>query len=258
MKRFLRLFAVVSLALITLLSGCSRGVKTTGVSDIAKAGALTVLVPFDGSPYAYQETDGKWAGVEIELMDNIGKALEVPVTYVGAEKGAGLPEQMETFSANLAIGRITMSNYGNSSDFSTSRAYNTARIYAVTPRGVYFPTLSIFAGKKVGLSPAVSDRGEFLAGSGGATAVYYKNHEGVADALINADLTAYFCYRDEANLLTSVNYDLQSQDLYGVDAEQFVVVSRPAQADLLNTANAVINQMIEDGSLKAALDKYVP
>ena len=259
MKKFLRiLYAVGLAAAVALFTGCGNSVKTTGESDVKAAGTLTVLVPFDGSSYAFQDEKGEWAGIEIELMNSVANSLGVNVTYVGTEKGAGLPEKMAELNANLAVGRITESNYRDSSEFSVSRPYDEGRVYAVTPRGVYFPTLTIFDGKKVGFSPALSDRGDFLASAGGATAVLYKVPEGVADALYNADIAAYFCYRDEANSLTAANDELQSQDLYGIDPEKFVVAARPAQADLLNTVNAVIGGMTDDGSLKAIIEKYNP
>lgn len=226
--------SIALLAGMALLAGCAG--ETNFAEAVKASGVLTVMVAEGDSDYQM--------GLELELMQETADSLGVELVVETCEKSALL----DTFAASdayLALGRIPDSD-SIQYNYKASISYANGRVYAVTPRGVFFPSTVSLQNSVVGKSAQLSDLASIvLSGVEGIDIKIYSSLSAVESALQSGAVSAYICYEDEALGLMESD-ELQAQTLYGADTEQYVVIAKKGAADLIGYVNTVITRRAQE------------
>jgi ABC-type amino acid transport substrate-binding protein len=238
--------AAAALIIVLSFAGCSQSADDV-LDRVLEAGTLTVLVPENGGDYAYLESDGvTWSGPEIELAQGIAEDLGVELSVISAPK-EGLLSAFAEGKGDIALGRIADSD-SLRSGYAVSRGYASARLFAVTPRGVYFPSAGSLANKAVGVTDQVSDINLIVLN--GVTGLSFQRHSGieqVEDLLVKASIAAYLCYEDQAAALLAESA-IQVQNITGFDRESYVAVGNRNAGTLMERVNGTIERLAESGA----------
>lgn len=248
--RLRRLAAVLlTFLLLSLPAGCvGSGEETLDI--IRASGVLRVAIVEDGGRYSRQTADGQWEGIEVSLARAIAEDLGLELRLVPVEVGE-LTAALQS-RADLALGRLA-STASLRKSFSTSISYMNGSLYAVTPRGVYFPTLNIFEGEVTGVSELVSEAYLLDIKGAGISTRSYQSTANVSAALLDRSIAAYFCYEEQAEQFLQ-DPELQVQTVAQLQPEEYVAVAPAGSRNLIREVNNSITRMLEDGRLAQLQD----
>ncbi|MDR1193208.1 MAG: transporter substrate-binding domain-containing protein [Peptococcaceae bacterium] len=251
--RIILLTAAVICGLLTpALTGCASR-RTNALERVQTAGVLTALVPENAGIYAYTLADGvTWEGTEIELAraiaESIGAELRV-IAYPKTELLYSLAQGL----GDIAIGRIA-ENSSLLYNYAVSKPYGEGRLYAVTPRGVLFPTGGALAGMAVGYTDQLSENALIaLHQIPDVKVTVYGETTLVEDTLSKGLAAAYLCYEEQAFALANVD-SLQAQNIALGEKENYVIISSKGGASLIAAVNAVIDQRAAAAAEAAAAE----
>jgi ABC-type amino acid transport substrate-binding protein len=231
---------ILLFTLFGCLAAAGCGTRQPSMMDqILAAGTMTVLVPENAGTYAYLESDGvTWNGSEIQLAQAVADRIGVDMSVRALTK-AQLLEGITQGEGHMAVGRIA---YNNSLpyNYAVSQPYGTGRIYAVTPRGVLFPTAIALENRTVGVTDQLSENALLAVHQiQGVTVNTYPDINLVEDTLIKGLICAYLCYEDQAFALANVA-SLQAQNIAVGEKESYVVVGPRGAGSLMEQVNQVI------------------
>jgi ABC-type amino acid transport substrate-binding protein len=229
------------MALLPAATGCASR-QPSLLDQIAEAGTMTVLVPENAGIYAYLESDGvTWSGSEIELARAVADHIGVEMTVTAAPKNQ-LQQSLSQGLGHMAVGRIA---YNNSLpyNYAVSQSYGSGRIYAVTPRGVLFPTAGSLKNRTVGVSDQLSETAMIAVHQiDDITITVYPDVNLVEDTLIKGLAAAYLCYEEQAFALANVA-SLQAQNIALGEKESYVVLAPKGAIGLIGAVDEIIAQM---------------
>jgi ABC-type amino acid transport substrate-binding protein len=238
---------LAGLAAAVALTGCSQ--KTDSFKMVQQAGTLRVLVAQNSGIYSRSAADGSGQeGIEIEIAREIASDLGVALQTIPMEKNA-LLGALSQGEGDLAIGRLP-DNDSLRHNYAASIAYETGRLYAVTPRGVYFPTAGSLQNKTIGISDQLSEPALIAtAGILGVTRLTYADTGAVEQNLTTGAIAAYLCYDEQAQPL-SLLPALQVQNMIGFDSEQYVVAAAQGAQTLIAQVNHTLTRLLEGGQIE--------
>jgi ABC-type amino acid transport substrate-binding protein len=221
-------------------SGCAAR-QPDVLDQILEAGTMTVLVPENAGAYAYLESDGiTWNGSEIQLAQAVADRAGVDMEVRALPKGR-LLEGITLGEGHIAIGRIA-SNDSLPYNYTVSQSYGSGRIYAVTPRGVLFPTANALENRTVGVTDQLSENALLAVHQiQGVTVNTYPDINLVEDTLVKGLICAYLCYEDQAFALANVD-SLQAQNVAVGGKESYVIIGPRGADSLMAQANQVITE----------------
>ncbi|MEG1687804.1 MAG: transporter substrate-binding domain-containing protein [Angelakisella sp.] len=250
MKRLISLMLVV--ALLCSLPGCSKSKDI--LASVKEAGVLRVLLSEDDLPYSAVDETGTAQGMELQLATRIAETIGVTLETLHAPQTT-LLDTFDTSGAQLCLGRIPASD-SLRYNYLTSVSYAVGSLYAVTPRGVYFPSLGSLSEKSVGVTQKLSKPALLaVSGAGDVTAQAYGDTGMVVENLLAGSIAAYLCYGEQANIFVE-NPALQVQDVLDYEQEQYTAVTITGANSLMTAVNECITAMIENGEL-AELQKSI-
>jgi ABC-type amino acid transport substrate-binding protein len=220
-------------------SGCAARRQPDVLDQILEAGTMTVLVPENAGTYAYLESDGiTWNGSEIQLAQAVADRVGVDMSVRALPKGQIL-EGITQGEGHMAIGRIA-DNDSLPYSYTVSQSYGSGRVYAVTPRGVLFPTANALENRTVGVTDQLSENALLAVYQiQGVTVNTYPDINLVEDTLLKGLICAYLCYEDQAFALANVA-SLQAQNIAVGEKESYVMVGPRGAGSLMAQANQVI------------------
>jgi len=103
---FARRFALLCLLSATLAGSCLP-VGATGVDDVMKAGVLKVCSPGDYKPFSFALPDGRFEGLDVDLMDALAGSLGVKLEFVKTS-WAKLMDDFTSGTCDIAAGGISV------------------------------------------------------------------------------------------------------------------------------------------------------
>ena len=275
MKKIISLLLILTLALTgVLMVSCAEEVennelvednKTATDADIAQPeeekkltddGKLTMGTNAQFPPYEFYE-DGKIVGIDAEIAAAIAEKLGLELVI----------EDMEFNSIITAVvgGGVDMGLAGmtvteerlESVNFSTSYATGIQSVIVVDGNGI--ETLDDLAGKKIGVQ--LSTTGDIYASGdyGDENVIKYNKGADAVLALIGGDVQAVIIDNEPAKSYLAANPDAGLKILdteYAV--EEYAAAIKKENTELLNAVNAAIEEMIQDGTIDAIIEKYIP
>lgn len=226
-----------------LLSGCSNDLGI--LQTLEKSGVLRVLFVEKGNSLLEKdEATGNYTGLEAELAQAIADEFGLELEVVSDETGRGPEAVLDAGEADLVLGSIP-DTQSLRNDYSVSLYYAQGYLFVATQKGDYRNTLAALEGGEVGSAEELSDymllyTGEQLDGQQPT----YTDAASAAQAILEGEIQAYFCYEDEAFALTKTE-GIQVQDAIGTPVEQYVAILPSKYAELLDRVNVAIEKYLD-------------
>lgn len=247
--------APLALAAATLiLTACSSGGTTTesGVSLISE-GKLTVCTNPPYAPFEYEE-NGKIVGLDADIAAAIASDLGVePEMYTTSFEGIQSGVALSSKQCDLALSGITITEERKSVMTFTS-AYVDDNLAILVPAGSEIKSEADLSGRKIGVQQATS--GEKYAQEAGANTVQYEDNglllqavqTGQVDAIVGNITVLSEMLTSDSSL--SVVQEIET-------GEQIAGAVASDNSALLESANATLKKMEEDGRLAELREKYL-
>ena len=233
--------AAVLAAVLTLsVSGCS-GKTENSVKAIQESGVFRVAIVDSGNQYTSLQ-DSIPVGMEPELIGTIAEALGASVEFQVLGKEAAL-EAVTAGTADVALGCIDGASdlIGN---YLFTTPYGKGFYYVVTEKGNYAHTPGAFANTVVGLNSSLgNDIRMQLTSTEGIAINEYENPESASADIKSGRINAYVCNGEEAKILLP-DPELQVQNLFGVDAAEYVIIAEKTDTNLVDGMNTMIAQFL--------------
>ncbi|MDR3242734.1 MAG: transporter substrate-binding domain-containing protein [Clostridiales Family XIII bacterium] len=241
-----KITALFLLAVVISVSGCSGGADV--LRRVTEEGSIRVLASENSEPYAYLADDGTWAGDEIDIAKEIADDLGVELVIVPVSKQDLLTALSEE-KGDIAIGRIERSDRTDRK-YAVSLSYGTGRLFIVTPRSVYFPTLGSLGDVDIGVTEQLSGENSIAVAGAAHSVRYYKDMDLVEHSLVNGTIAAYVCYEEQVSGLMD-RQTLQANNISGSKPEEYVVVARKESGTeaLVERVSDTITRLLENGEL---------
>ncbi len=256
---------ILAIILTALLAVASVGCLTACGGQ--KEDTLYVYTEAGFPPYEYMK-DGKLVGVDIDIVNYIGKELGYKVVISSIDFGQILTKVTQN---KMAVGAAGMTQKPDRDEVAlASISYATSMQYVIAPTGTFTESdlvdgkLSItkLAGKKIGTQEATTghymvadavdgyegDDGEHVTGEiegTNATYVQYKNAV-LASQNIGSSLDVVVIDKLPAEKIVSTNDNLEC---FALDAEpeSYVLYFNKEAGELVAKVNVVLQDMIDEG-----------
>lgn len=227
---------ILILAVIILFRVHNAG-KTGGIQAIRRAGVLRVSVP-SGSR-TEEKPESVLSEKEAGLIRDIADQLGVETEFLAAADAEGALSMVRDGKAHLAVGSLTAGSVPEAmaGKVALSRAYETQALCAVTRRGDYSDSTAAFRDRKVYLSP-IAKRAGFKPFPDAEEPTDSVEISGAYEMLGNHYLDSYLCTAAEAEKITALGKDIQSQLMPGEEGLNFVMAA--ADRNLLDGIDQII------------------
>ena len=215
---------VVLILAVTILIRVHNAGQTGVIQSIRREGVLRVSVPAGSQADENPESvlSEKEAGLVRDIADQLGAEVE----FLAAADAEAALSMVRSGNAHLAVGSLTAGSVPEAmaGKVALSRAYDTQALCAVTRRGDYSDSTAAFRDRRVYLSPAAKRAGfepfpdtEEPTESVGISGAY--------EMLGNHFLDSYLCTAAEAEMITALGKDIQSQLMPGEEGLNFVMAA---------------------------------
>ena len=222
---------------VTILFRVHNAGKTGGIQAIRRAGVLRVSVP-SGSR-TEEKPESVLSEKEAGLIRDIADQLGVETEFLAAADAEGALSMVRDGKAHLAVGSLTAGSVPEAmaGKVALSRAYETQALCAVTRRGDYSDSTAAFRDRKVYLSPTAKRAG-FEPFPNAEEPTDSVEISGAYEMLGNHYLDSYLCTAAEAEKITALGKDIQSQLMPGEEGLNFVMAA--ADRALLDGVDQII------------------
>lgn len=276
MKKIISLLLVLALALTgVLMVACTeKEVENNEVVEDNKAasdadleqpeeekkltddGKLTMGTNAQFPPYEFYE-DGKIVGIDAEIAAAIADKLGLELVIEDMEFNSIITAVVQG-GVDMGLAGMTVTEERlESVNFSTSYATGIQSVIVIDGNGI--ETLDDLAGKKIGVQ--LSTTGDIYASGdyGDENVIKYNKGADAVLALIGGDVDAVIIDNEPAKSYLAANPDAGLKILdteYAV--EEYAAAIKKENTELLNAVNAAIEEMIQDGTIDAIIEKYIP
>lgn len=231
---------VLAAGLALSVSGCS-GKTENSVKTIQQAGVFRVAIVDSGNQYTSLQ-GSTVTGLEPELIETISAALGVSTEFQVLDRDAAL-EAVTAGTADVALGCIDGS-ISLSENYLYSTPYGKGFYFVVTEKGDYAQSAGAFADSALGMNNRLgNDLRTQLSSAEGVTINEYGNKDAAVADIMSGRIRAYVCDEEEARALLA-DPKLQVQNLFDVDAAEYVIVAEKADTALVNGMNTMITQFL--------------
>ena len=247
-------FALAAAALMLTACGSSSTGTTTesGVSLISE-GKLTVCTNPPYAPFEYEE-NGKIVGLDADIAAAIASDLGVEAemfttSFEGIQSGVALSSQqcdMALSGITITVERMTVMNFTD--------AYVDDNLAILVPAGSDIKGDADLSGRNIGVQQATS--GEKYAQEAGANTVQYEDNGLLLQALQTGQVDAIVGNITVlSEMLTSDSSLSVAQEIE--TGEQIAGAVATENTALLDSANATLKKMEEDGRMADLREKYL-
>ena len=209
------------------------------------------------SPFEYVDDNGEIAGIDVDIMNEIGKDLGVTIEMQGMEFDALVP--------SLASGKLDATIAGMSitddrkQSVLFSDPYFTSTQVVILPEGSEIATADDLKGKKIGVQLGTTGDIYVTENIEGAEVSRYNKGMDAALDVLNGRLDAVVIDTLPAKQFVASLTGLVVHDeiLTDVEIEPYGIAVQLGQEELIEKINASLKRMQEDGTFDAILLKYV-
>ena len=236
-------------------------------AKIKKAGKMVVYTNPEFPPYEYIGANGQIDGAEIEVVKKIAERIGVKAEFVSAEFDS-IIGSVTTGKADLGASGFTI-NDERKQVVSFSDPFVISVQYLIIPENSPFKTVEDLAGKKIGGQNGTTgfmmvedcinkgilkDTKTEAKSYNNAPDAVVAMKAGQIDAVVIDELVAKSLAKKNAGYKAIA---LVKKDGNGLDLpEEFGMIVNKGNEDLLAFVNAVIKEMITDGSLNDIINKH--
>lgn len=263
MKKFLAI--ALAAILVFALAACagnkaSDGNATNGNATAGNAtsgdakGVLTLATNAEFPPYEYYEGD-KVVGIDVEIANLIAEKLGMELEVVDIA--------FESIITGVQTGKYDMGMAGLTVDpdrlqkvnFSTS--YATGVQSVIVKDGGSIESIDDLEGKLIGVQTATT--GDIYASDdyGDENVIKYDNGAAAVQALIAGKVDCVIIDNEPAKSYVAANEGLKVLETsYAV--EDYAICFAKENTELQNKVDTALKELIDNGSVKSIIDKYIP
>lgn len=238
------------LALIMVLA---FAVAMTGCGGSGSGGTLVMATNATFPPYEY--VDGEdYAGIDVELAQAIADELGMELEIQDIDFNSIIPA-IESGKADVGIAGMTKTPEREKNvNFSESYATGIQSIVVKEDSSIADP--DDLAGVKIGVQESTTGHIYCEGDYGADNVIAYTTGANAIEALKTGKVDAVVIDNQPAKEFVKANEGLKVLDTDYVEEEYAIAIAKDNE-ELLEKVNGVIEQMKEDGSLQAILDKYI-
>lgn len=246
MKKLIAIILVVAMAVIgcSALAACAETEKT-----------LQVYTNAGFAPFEYVDTNGKVVGVDIDIMNYIGKELGYKVIINDIE----FKEILNQVQGNkLAVGAAGMSKKEERDKVAlASIVYATSVQYVIAPNGTFADgavvTLDqlLAAANKIGIQAGTTGQylvEDYIAEKEASNSTIEYTNAIVASQDIGSTIGAVVIDELPAKAIAGSKSNLSCWKI-DAEPESYVLYFNKEAGDLVTKVNAVLEKMIKDGTI---------
>ena len=250
MKKIISLVLALAIMIGCALSLTSCGAKGKTLAEVKEAGKLVVATSPDFPPFEYLE-EGNVVGIEVEIMQLICEQLEVDLEFVQIQFDSVLPG-IKSGKYDCGMSGISVTPKRAKSVLFTD-AYCLAAQCIVVKADSAISTKADLEGKDISVQSGTTAE-DFCLAAGYSVDSYEHNNEakialtsGKVDAWVVDDLTAAeMCKGDSSVKILDEN----------MTTEPYAFAFTFGSEDLVAEINAIIAELIENGTIQSIFDKY--
>lgn len=256
MKNIKKILCVVLAVLVVgfAFAACS------GSGDDTKT--LTLATSADFPPYEYVGDSGEYAGIDIEVAQAIAEKLgcELVVENMDFDSIIGA---VSTGKVDMGMAGLTVTDERlESVDFSTSYAKGVQAV--IVPEGsaittvddLYAEGVSYKVGVQLSTTGDIYFSGDIADGLTTCTIEQYTSGADAIAALTTGKIDAVIIDNEPAKSFVAANEGLVILDTKYTEEDYAIAFAK--DSELTAEVNAALEELINDGTVQAIVDKYIP
>lgn len=242
MKKIIAL-ALVAMMAVCLFSGC-------GSKDDGK---LTMATNATFPPYEFYEND-KIVGIDAEIAAAIAEKIGMELEIVDTEFGS-IITGVQTGKYDIGMAGMTVTEERlQSVDFSDTYAMGVQSI--IVKSGSDIKSVDDLEGHKIGVQQDTTGHIYASDDYGDENVIPFNKGTDAVAALVSDKVDCVIIDNEPAKSYVSSNEGLQILDTEYVKEDYAICVSKENK-DLLEKINKALNELIDDGTVKKIVDKYI-
>ena len=242
----------IMLAVVMVLSFAACGSTTNTDTSVEK---LQMATNAAFPPYEYKEGDA-YAGIDIEIAEKLAEKLGMELVVNDVEFGS-IIGGVQSGKYDMGIAGMTVTDERlESVNFSTS--YATGIQVVIVAEGSDIATIDdIYNGKTIGVQQDTT--GDIYASDdfGSDNVIRYKTGADAVQALVSGKVDCVIIDNEPAKSFVAANEGLKILETeYAV--EDYAIAIAKENTELLDSINAALAELTEDGTIPAIIEKYIP
>lgn len=253
MKKFTKIVSVLAaLAIAVLCCGCGSKSMT------AKEGKLIMATNAEFPPYEYKEGD-KIVGIDAEVAQLIADKLNLELEIADVDFDSIIPG-VQSGKYDMGMAGMTVTDE-RKEKVNFSDSYATGVQVVIVKEDSEIKTIDDLEGKKIGAQQGTtgyiyaSDTPE-NGGYGEENVTGYQNGALAVEALKGDKVDCVIIDNEPAKAYVAANEGLKILETEFV-TEDYAICFAKENTELQEKVNAALKELIEDGSVKKVVDKYI-
>ena len=255
MMKKMNKFLCIILALIMVAALCACG-KTESGMKTAQSGKLIMATNATFPPYEFiSDDDGETiVGIDAEIAALIAEKLGLELSIEDMEFGSIITAvQAGKVDVGMAGMTVTEERLQNV-NFSTS--YATGVQVIIVKEGSDIASLDDLAGKMIGVQESTTGHIYCEDEFGAENVTAFPNGTQAVQALLADKVDCVVIDNEPAKAYVAANEGLTILDTPYAEEDYAIAVAKD-NAELLDAINAALEELINDGTVKAVIDKYI-
>lgn len=253
MKKILKIMSLTMVAVLVTLTFAACG--------NAKEKKTTLIMATNANfpPYEYVD-NSKIVGIDAEVAAEIAKKLGLELQIEDIEFGS-IIAGVQTGKYDIGMAGMTVTDERLES-VNFSKSYATGVQVVIVKSDSTIASIDELTGKKIGVQQDTT--GDIYAsdtvekgGFGEENVVSYKSGAEAVSALNTGKVDAVIIDNEPAKSFVAANEGLKILEAKYAEEDYAICVSKD-NAELLEQINKALDELIEDGTVKRIVDKYIP
>jgi ABC-type amino acid transport substrate-binding protein len=252
-------YTLLAVSLALILVGCGKNEKEvpSAAESMKRNKLVRILTDARNAPFEFGEATGV-QGLDVDIGNEIGKAIGMPVKWVKAQGYDHLFELLGNGETEIVISAIAV-DPSRTEEFAFSHPYyDSGDAIAHQRTNFVIKDLASLAGKKVGVGTG-RPGDKFMSTQKTAANVAISRFATLDDALGALNRTEIDAVVGDKPLITYSSFKSFPNTLTEpvlVDNYQYAVVVRKSEPDLLQKVNETIDRLKSSGELQKLVTKW--
>ena len=247
MKKFVSI-ALITLLVLSVFAGCGQKSMT------AQKGKLLMATNAEFPPYEYHEGDAI-VGVDAEIADLIAKKLGLELEIQDVEFDSIIPG-VQSGKYDMGMAGMTVSEERlKSINFTDSYALGVQVV--IVKEGSDIKSIDDLKGKKIGVQQATTGHIYAESDYGTDAVTLYQNGALAVEGLKSGKVDCVIIDNEPAKSYVKANTGLKILETEYANENYAICIAKENDA-LLKAVNKALKELIDDGSVKKIVEKYIP
>ncbi len=248
MKKILSMALAAAMVMSMTVNAAAAEVSTV------EAGKLYMATNAAFPPYELVADDGTFEGIDVEIATAIAEKLGLELVVDDMDFTA-VVTSVQTGKDDIAMAGLTVTEERKQNiDFSDT--YATGIQVIIVTEDSAIATVDDLEGKLIGCQEGTTGYMYCSDDYGEENVVAFPNGANAVQALMTGKVDCVIIDNEPAKAFVAANEGLKILDTTYV-VEDYAIGVNKENPELLAAINGVLKEMIEDGSVKAIVDKYI-